>query len=63
MYFSSIFPYVVLICFLVRGLLLEGAMDGITYMFYPKVGANNVCMNAKTEPMKQNADSCFSSEL
>lgn len=37
MYFSSIFPYVVLICFLVRGLMLEGAMDGIIYMFYPKV--------------------------
>lgn len=37
MYFSSIFPYVVLFCFLVRGLLLDGALEGITYMFYPKV--------------------------
>uniref|UniRef100_A0A8C8DTZ4 Transporter n=1 Tax=Oryzias sinensis TaxID=183150 RepID=A0A8C8DTZ4_9TELE len=37
MYFSSIFPYVVLICFLVRGFMLEGAMDGIIYMFYPKL--------------------------
>ncbi|XP_077358759.1 sodium-dependent neutral amino acid transporter B(0)AT2-like [Festucalex cinctus] len=37
MYFSSIFPYVVLFCFLVRGLLLEGALEGITYMFYPKL--------------------------
>ncbi|XP_057682878.1 sodium-dependent neutral amino acid transporter B(0)AT2-like isoform X1 [Corythoichthys intestinalis] len=37
MYFSSIFPYVVLICFLVRGLLLEGAWEGITFMFYPKL--------------------------
>ncbi|XP_041672145.1 sodium-dependent neutral amino acid transporter B(0)AT2-like [Cheilinus undulatus] len=37
MYFSSIFPYVVLFCFLVRGLLLDGALDGITYMFYPKL--------------------------
>ncbi|KAM9774291.1 sodium-dependent neutral amino acid transporter B(0)AT2-like [Syngnathus typhle] len=37
MYFSSIFPYVVLFCFLVRGLLLEGALDGISYMFYPKL--------------------------
>ncbi|XP_070847045.1 sodium-dependent neutral amino acid transporter B(0)AT2-like [Chaetodon trifascialis] len=37
MYFSSIFPYVVLFCFLVRGLLLDGAFEGITYMFYPKV--------------------------
>ncbi|XP_075880043.1 sodium-dependent neutral amino acid transporter B(0)AT2 [Nelusetta ayraudi] len=37
MYFSSVFPYVVLFIFLIRGLLLDGAMDGITYMFYPKV--------------------------
>lgn len=38
MYFSSVFPYVVLFIFLIRGLLLDGAMDGVTYMFYPKVG-------------------------
>ncbi|XP_038592578.1 sodium-dependent neutral amino acid transporter B(0)AT2-like [Micropterus salmoides] len=37
MYFSSIFPYVVLFCFLVRGLLLDGALEGISYMFYPKL--------------------------
>ncbi|XP_035468368.2 sodium-dependent neutral amino acid transporter B(0)AT2 isoform X1 [Scophthalmus maximus] len=37
MYFSSIFPYLVLFCFLVRGLLLDGAVDGISYMFYPKL--------------------------
>lgn len=37
MYFSSIFPYVVLFCFLVRGLMLDGAMEGITHMFYPKL--------------------------
>ncbi|XP_034715820.1 sodium-dependent neutral amino acid transporter B(0)AT2-like [Etheostoma cragini] len=37
MYFSSIFPYVVLFCFLVRGFLLNGAWEGITYMFYPKL--------------------------
>nr|XP_020461916.1 sodium-dependent neutral amino acid transporter B(0)AT2-like isoform X2 [Monopterus albus]XP_020461917.1 sodium-dependent neutral amino acid transporter B(0)AT2-like isoform X2 [Monopterus albus]XP_020461918.1 sodium-dependent neutral amino acid transporter B(0)AT2-like isoform X2 [Monopterus albus] len=37
MYFSSIFPYVVLFCFLIRGLLLDGAYEGITYMFYPKL--------------------------
>ncbi|XP_060951358.1 sodium-dependent neutral amino acid transporter B(0)AT2-like [Limanda limanda] len=37
MYFSSIFPYVVLFCFLVRGLLLDGAWEGISYMFYPKL--------------------------
>lgn len=37
MYFSSLFPYVVLVCFLVRGLLLRGAVDGIMHMFTPKV--------------------------
>ncbi|XP_073512110.1 sodium-dependent neutral amino acid transporter B(0)AT2-like [Phyllobates terribilis] len=37
MYFSSIFPYVVLVCFLVRGLLLDGALDGIRIMFTPKL--------------------------
>ncbi|XP_053707170.1 sodium-dependent neutral amino acid transporter B(0)AT2 isoform X1 [Synchiropus splendidus] len=37
MYFSSVFPYVVLVIFLIRGLTLDGAMDGITYMFYPKL--------------------------
>lgn len=38
MYFSSIFPYVVLVCFLIRGLMLDGASEGISYMFYPKLG-------------------------
>lgn len=37
MYFSSIFPYVVLFCFLIRGLLLDGAFEGIGFMFYPKL--------------------------
>uniref|UniRef100_A0A8C3VUQ3 Transporter n=1 Tax=Catagonus wagneri TaxID=51154 RepID=A0A8C3VUQ3_9CETA len=37
MYFSSLFPYVVLACFLVRGLLLRGAVDGILHMFTPKL--------------------------
>uniref|UniRef100_A0A3Q1D1G0 Transporter n=1 Tax=Amphiprion ocellaris TaxID=80972 RepID=A0A3Q1D1G0_AMPOC len=37
MYFSSIFPYVVLFCFLVRGLMLDGALEGISHMFYPKL--------------------------
>lgn len=44
MYFSSVFPYVVLFIFLIRGLLLDGAMEGITYMFYPKVrNVSNAC--------------------
>lgn len=37
MYFSSLFPYIVLICFLVRALLLKGSFDGIRHMFTPKV--------------------------
>ncbi|XP_035283296.1 sodium-dependent neutral amino acid transporter B(0)AT2-like isoform X2 [Anguilla anguilla] len=37
MYFSSLFPYVVLICFLVRSLLLTGSVDGIRHMFTPKL--------------------------
>ncbi|XP_068584127.1 sodium-dependent neutral amino acid transporter B(0)AT2 [Cebidichthys violaceus] len=37
MYFSSVFPYVVLFIFLIRGLMLDGAMEGITFMFYPKL--------------------------
>ncbi|XP_019744227.1 sodium-dependent neutral amino acid transporter B(0)AT2 isoform X1 [Hippocampus comes] len=37
MYFSSVFPYVVLFIFLIRGLTLDGAMEGITYMFYPRL--------------------------
>ncbi|KAI1888576.1 hypothetical protein AGOR_G00186590 [Albula goreensis] len=37
MYFSSLFPYVVLICFLVRALLLTGSVDGIRHMITPKL--------------------------
>ncbi|XP_058037424.1 orphan sodium- and chloride-dependent neurotransmitter transporter NTT5 [Ahaetulla prasina] len=37
LYFSSLFPYLVLFCFLVRALLLEGAVDGIKIMFTPKL--------------------------
>ncbi|XP_057673581.1 sodium-dependent neutral amino acid transporter B(0)AT2 [Corythoichthys intestinalis] len=37
MYFSSVFPYVVLFIFLIRGLTLDGAMEGIAYMFYPRL--------------------------
>ncbi|MBN3276029.1 S6A15 protein, partial [Polyodon spathula] len=37
MYFSSLFPYVVLVCFLVRALLLKGSLDGISHMFTPKL--------------------------
>uniref|UniRef100_H9GPB9 Transporter n=1 Tax=Anolis carolinensis TaxID=28377 RepID=H9GPB9_ANOCA len=37
LYFSSLFPYVVLFCFLIRALLLEGAADGIRIMFTPNL--------------------------
>ncbi|CAK6955535.1 sodium-dependent neutral amino acid transporter SLC6A17-like [Scomber scombrus] len=37
MYFSSLFPYVVLFCFLIRGLMLKGSVDGIAHMFTPKL--------------------------
>ncbi|XP_046720519.1 sodium-dependent neutral amino acid transporter B(0)AT2 [Silurus meridionalis] len=37
MYFSSLFPYLVLFSFMVRSLLLEGSVDGIIHMFTPKV--------------------------
>ncbi|XP_061802146.1 sodium- and chloride-dependent transporter XTRP3-like [Nerophis lumbriciformis] len=36
-YFTAIFPYVVLIIYLVRGLTLPGAVNGIKYMFTPKL--------------------------
>ncbi|KAE8283062.1 Sodium-dependent neutral amino acid transporter B(0)AT2 [Larimichthys crocea] len=52
MYFSSVFPYVVLFIFLIRGLMLDGAMDGITYMFYPKLeiwGSVQVWRQAATQ--------------
>lgn len=37
MYFSSVFPYVVLLCFLIRGLTLDGASEGVKFMFYPRL--------------------------
>ncbi|CAG12671.1 unnamed protein product, partial [Tetraodon nigroviridis] len=52
MYFSSVFPYVVLFIFLIRGLMLDGAMEGITYMFYPKLeiwGSLQVWRQAATQ--------------
>ncbi|KAK1877726.1 Sodium-dependent neutral amino acid transporter B(0)AT2, partial [Dissostichus eleginoides] len=52
MYFSSVFPYVVLFIFLIRGLMLDGAMDGIAYMFYPKLelwGSVQVWRQAATQ--------------
>ncbi|XP_060051476.1 sodium-dependent neutral amino acid transporter B(0)AT2 isoform X1 [Erinaceus europaeus] len=36
-YISSLLPFVVLFCFLVRALLLNGSVDGIRHMFTPKI--------------------------
>ncbi|CAK6963245.1 sodium-dependent neutral amino acid transporter B(0)AT2 [Scomber scombrus] len=52
MYFSSVFPYVVLFIFLIRGLMLDGAMEGVTYMFYPRLeiwGSVQVWRQAATQ--------------
>lgn len=51
MYFSSLFPYLVLICFLVRALLLEGSMVGIRHMFTPKVSVQPRVPREMNHPM------------
>lgn len=36
-YFTSMFPYLVLTIFFIRGLTLKGASEGLAHMFRPKV--------------------------
>ncbi|KAM6936515.1 sodium- and chloride-dependent transporter XTRP3 [Lycodopsis pacificus] len=36
-YFTAIFPYVVLFIYLIRGFTLHGALNGVAYMFTPKL--------------------------
>lgn len=36
-YFTATFPYVVLIIYLIRGVTLHGAINGVKYMFTPKM--------------------------
>ncbi len=36
-YFTALFPYIVLTIFLIRGLTLKGAGAGLAHMFYPNV--------------------------
>jgi len=36
-YFTALFPYVVLTIFFFRGITLKGAWAGLSHMFYPKM--------------------------
>jgi solute carrier family 6 amino acid/orphan transporter-like 15/16/17/18/20 len=38
-YFTALFPYVVMTIFFIRGITLPGASAGLAHMFYPKVRA------------------------
>lgn len=35
-YFTALFPYIVLTILFVRGLMLEGSLEGLKYYFIPK---------------------------
>lgn len=37
---TAIYPYVVLVIFFVRAMMLEGMSDGVIYLFKPKVRSN-----------------------
>jgi solute carrier family 6 amino acid/orphan transporter-like 15/16/17/18/20 len=38
-YFTALFPYIVMTIFFIRGITLKGAMAGLTHMFSPKMEA------------------------
>ncbi|CAF1494150.1 unnamed protein product [Adineta steineri] len=51
-YFTSMFPYLLLIILLIRGMTLDGAMDGIKYLFIPdlsKLKTSAVWIEASTQ--------------
>ena len=37
LYFTALFPYIVLTIFFIRGITLPGAFAGLAHMFQPKV--------------------------
>ncbi|XP_075405075.1 sodium- and chloride-dependent transporter XTRP3 isoform X1 [Tenrec ecaudatus] len=50
-YFTASLPYCVLIIYLVRGLTLHGATNGLAYMFTPKVLAGGRILTARLEQL------------
>ncbi|XP_066300203.1 sodium- and chloride-dependent GABA transporter 1-like isoform X2 [Branchiostoma lanceolatum] len=51
-YFTATFPYIVLIALLIRGVTLDGAVDGIVYFLRPKwhlLGTAEVWLNAAAQ--------------
>lgn len=44
MYFTATFPYVILIVLLIRGVTLDGAMNGLETFITPDVSNNNNCV-------------------
>ncbi|KAM4736033.1 sodium- and chloride-dependent transporter XTRP3 isoform 2-T2 [Anableps anableps] len=51
-YFTATFPYVVLFIYLIRGMTLHGALNGVKYMFTPKMeelGNPATWINAATQ--------------
>ena len=41
-YFTAIFPYIVLTIFFIRGITLRGATAGLAHMFSPKVFSDKI---------------------
>lgn len=56
-YVTATFPYLVLTIFLVRGLTLPGATDGLQYLFTPKVGSRIKWSFVMSYPTKDNNQS------